>query len=225
MQINLFFFLILCSHSSTSHHTFALHIPSTIWNVYHKTIVLVACMCSPPACTGGAQYSVHCSTTQQALKHLKNSVFECFLASSFCTVIYNPDRKRVCRCCGIAFLSHYLLHSPLLFPVVTQESDRGSGPKLARTPALLALGGYLEAPRSLLLGLLAASPPLSLAALANWNLISWAPVLACFCQLDQRIALLGRTGWILRIPQELYAICVQASDSESSLLFCTESPC
>lgn len=101
-------------------------------------------------------------------------------------------------------LSCCLLNSPLLFPPAAQESDRGSGLELAHTLALLARGGYLEAPRSLLLRLLAASPPLSLAAPANWNLISWAPALVCFCQLDQQIALLGRTGWMLRIPQELY---------------------
>lgn len=65
-----------------------------------------------------------------------------------------------------------MLHFPILFPLVAQESNRGSGLKLARALTLLALGGYLEAPRSLLLRLLAASPPLSSSVPANWNLIS-----------------------------------------------------
>lgn len=68
---------------------------------------------------------------------------------------------------------------------------------------------------------------LFLAAPANWNLISWAPAFSRFCQLDRRIPPppRGRTGWILRIPRELSGIYARVPDSESSLLFCTESPC
>lgn len=51
-----------------------------------------------------------------------------------------------------------MLHSPILFLPVAQESNRGSEPRPARTLALSALRGYLEPPRSLLLRLLAAPP-------------------------------------------------------------------
>ncbi len=54
------------------------------------------------------------------------------------TLVHEPDCKGVCWCCGTAFLSYCLLHSPPLFPAAAQESDRGSGPELAQTLALSA---------------------------------------------------------------------------------------
>lgn len=78
-----------------------------------------------------------------------------------------------------------ILH--LLFPPATQESDRGSGPALARahslSPGWIFRG--LLIPSAGAIGCLPAS--LFLAAPANWNLISWAPAFSRFCQLDRRI--------------------------------------
>ena len=80
-----------------------------------------------------------------------------------------------------------ILH--LLFPPATQESDRGSGPALARAHSHSLSPGWifrgLLIPSAGAVGCLPAS--LFLAAPANWNLISWAPAFSRFCQLDRRV--------------------------------------
>lgn len=97
------------------------------------------------------------------LVRAKNSQWKECVAS--CVRTLRPFMSLNIKACVDAVLFSFFLfipfHSPLLFPGSAQESDKGSGPMLARTLTLSALGGYLEAPRSLLLRLLAASPPLS----------------------------------------------------------------
>lgn len=80
----------------------------------------------------------------------------------------------------------FMLSAPFLFPPVAQESDRGSGLAGSRSYSL-SPGWIFSSPQiPSAIGYWLLPLPLFLAAPANWNLISWAPALACFCQLDQR---------------------------------------
>lgn len=80
----------------------------------------------------------------------------------------------------------FMPSAPFLFPPVAQESDRGSGLASSHSHSL-SPGWIFSSPQipSAIGYWLLPLPPF-LAAPANWNLISWAPALACFCQLDQR---------------------------------------
>lgn len=80
----------------------------------------------------------------------------------------------------------FMPSAPFLFPPVAQESDRGSGLAGSRSHSL-SPGWIFSSPQiPSAIGYWLLPLPLFLAAPANWNLISWAPALACFCQLDQR---------------------------------------
>lgn len=114
-----------------------------------------------------------------------------------------------------------LLRSPLLFPPVAQESDRrkwagARSHSCSFSPRWIFRGPQIPPARAI--GCFPASPrPRQLTGISSVERLGPA----FFCRMDQEIGLLGRMGWIPRIPQELYTGFVLGFfDSESSLLFC-----